>query len=131
MIIPQSKPWHDECHRLRADGLSLRALAKRFRVSDSAIRYALDPDGEKAKRQGRVSRQVARKKQRKNYYGMPHTPRAMPAPASKATPNSISKEEQNEAIRAFAKHEIDRVELMKRITPRDKWSRAELLRVEL
>ena len=37
---------------------------------------------------------------------------------------------KREAILAFSNHEIDVSELMRRITPRHKWSGAGLLRVE-
>jgi hypothetical protein len=102
--------WHDECRRLRADGRTMRDISIRLGVSETAVRIVLIPG---AREQRRAYKQ--------DYYGVRPLPRAKPQPVPRDIPLKISKEDKDAAIRAFAKQEITREDLMRRITPRDKW----------
>ena len=116
-----TEPWHDECRRLRADGLSQPEIAAQLKRSSYAIRMVLHETLEErlALRRARDRYRVSRRKK------IPQPVNVKAEPSGKITPDI-----KREAILAFSKHEIDRGELMRRITPRDKWSRGGLLRVE-
>jgi hypothetical protein len=115
------EPWHDECRRLRAEGLSQPEIAAQLKRSPYAIRTVLHETFEQRLALRRV-RDRHRAIVRKN----------IPKPVNvKAEPSGkITEAIKREAILAFSKHEIDRRELMLRITPAAKWSRGGLLRVE-
>jgi hypothetical protein len=102
--------WHDECRSLRAEGRTMRDIAVRLGVSETAVRIVLIPG---AREQRRAYKQ--------DYYGVRPLPRAKPQPVPRDIPLKISKEDKDAAILAFARGQIDRFELMRRITPRDKW----------
>jgi hypothetical protein len=105
--------WHDECRRLRADGLSLSEIGRRLGVSADRVAYVLDENGYRARKTAAV------KRHRGSWHcGVRHTAPAKAAPVQRET---ISKEDKDAACLAFAKQEITREELMRRITPRDKW----------
>jgi hypothetical protein len=101
--------WHDECRSLRAEGRTMRDISVRLGVSETAVRIVLTPG---AREQRRAAKQ--------DYYGV-RPIRTSEQPPVKREPQRISKEAKYAAIRAFAKQEITREELMRRITPRDKW----------
>jgi hypothetical protein len=105
--------WHDECHRLRAEGLSFIKIGMRLGVSADRVAYVLDENGYRARKTAAV------KRHRGSWHcGVRHTASAKPSPVQRET---ISKEDKDAACLAFARGHIDRHELMRRITPRDKW----------
>jgi hypothetical protein len=116
-----TEPWHDECRRLRAEGLSQPEIALQLKRSSYAVRMVLHESAEQ-----RMLLRRARDRHlaivRKN---APKPVSVQAEPSGKITP-----EIKREAILAFSRHEISRGELMLRITPRDKWSRGGLWRVE-
>jgi hypothetical protein len=116
-----TEPWHDECRRLRADGLSQPEIAAQLKRSSYAIRMVLHETLEQRIALRRI-RDRHRACMRKNN---PRPVSIKVEPLGKITP-----EAKQAAILAFSRHEIDRRELMLRITPADKWSRGGLLRVE-
>jgi hypothetical protein len=103
--------WHDECRRLRADGLSLSEIGRRLGVSADRVAYVLDENGYRARRRTDSAR-------RRGSWNIEDPVRRPTGPIKRET---ISQEAKDAAIRAFAKQEITREELMRRITPRDKW----------
>lgn len=125
-----TQPWHEECRRLRAEGLSQREISLRLKKPLLIVRAALNETVEQAMIFRRAKERERQRKPRdrtpKKNGGRFQThwaPRA-------AAPGVITLEIKREACLAFVRGEIDRVELMKRITPRDKWSKVGLLRVE-
>jgi hypothetical protein len=116
-----TEPWHDECRRLRAEGLSQPEIAAQLKRSSYAVRLVLHETAEQrmALRRVRDLRLACERKSK------PRSVSVKTEPSGKITP-----EIKREAILAFSRHEISRGELMLRITPRDKWSRGGLLRVE-
>ena len=121
-----TESWHAECHRLRAEGLSQPEIALRVNKSSSTIRWVLnetDKQREKYKRireRRRKRPEVSRKREGKLPY------RA----ARAAAPGTITPEIKREAILAFSRHEIDRFEMMCRITPQNKWQGCNWFKVE-
>jgi len=97
--------YGDECRRLKAQGLNPREIGKRIGISDTSVRYILaSPE----------------KRREINFKRRDADPPPKPKPA-KPKPQQIPKDAKAAAIMAFAKFEITREELMRRITPRDKW----------
>jgi hypothetical protein len=122
-----TEPWHDECRRLRAEGLSQPEIALRVKRSRVDIRFVLNESAEQKLDMKRLRERLRR----------PRTPSRRVGgkfvtywAARAAAPGAITPQIKREAILAFSRHEIDRRELMLRITPADKWSRGGLLRVE-
>jgi hypothetical protein len=118
-----TEPWHDECRRLRAGGLTQREIAARLKQTSKAVYLALN---ESAEEKIRVRRAMDRARQRANprdrTVGKNSTRVQTYWTARAAAPSTITPEIKREAILAFSRHEIDRIELMKRITPREKWA---------
>ena len=129
--IRMTEPWHDECHRLRAEGLSQPEIAARLLRSPYAVRLALNESPEQE-----LNWKRARERARQRSKPRDRTPKKKGNrfqsywAARAAAPQTITADIQRKAIFAFSRHEIDVAELMKRITPRDKWSRGGLLREE-
>ncbi len=95
------RPWHAEAIKLRKDGWSTRAIAEKVGRSASTVRWALNESGEREKTANRVSKQRGCRPRQ----ALPNRKPATKEDAKRA------------AILAFARHEIDRTELMARITP--------------
>jgi len=106
--------YGDECRRLKAQGFNPREIGKRIGISDTSVRYILaSPE---KRREINLKRREA---------DPPPAPRPKPKP-----PQRIAKEAKDAAIMAFARYEITREELMRRITPRDKWRGVSLFQGE-
>ena len=97
--------YGDECRRLKAQGLNPRQIRKRIGISDTSVRYILAS---------------AEKRREINFKRRDADPPPKPKPI-RPKPQTIAKDAKAAAIMAFAKYEITREELMRRITPRDKW----------
>ena len=99
--------YGDECRRLKAQGLNPREIGKRIGISDTSVRYILaSPE----------------KRREINFKRRGADPKPAPRPAKPKPPRAITPETIMEAARAFAKpNGISIEELMRRITPRDKW----------
>lgn len=81
-----STPWHDEAHELLNSGVPFKEVARRMHRSPSALRWALDIDGERRKCLDRTS--ARRKRISEGPRVRPHVraarevqPVAPPAPA--------------------------------------------------
>ena len=123
-----TEPWPDECRRLRAEGLSQPEIAARLRVPRGSVARLLNETEEQkiTFRRGRDRKRKPRPMASRKTGGKFVTYWTARATA----PGTITPAIKQAAILAFSNHEIDVAELMKRITPRDKWSKAGLLRVE-
>ena len=128
-MSPSPEPWHADARRLRTEGLTQREICARLQQSKSAVHAALN----ETPVQKFIFKRNREAKLRK--------PRPMAArktggrfvslwKSKTDAPGVITPEMKREAILAFSNHEIPRAELMRRITPRNKWSGAGLLRVE-
>ena len=130
-----TEPWHDECRRLRAEGLSQPEIAARLKQSRGSVARLLnESEEEKAirRRERDRKRDRAHPRDRTKRYGDGNRNRFHTYwTARAAAPQTITPAIKQAAILAFSNHEIDVAELMKRITPRDTWSREGLFRVEL
>ena len=115
-----TEAWHEECRRLRAEGLSQPEIAVRLTRSPYAIRMVLHETAE----QRRLMRGV-----RDSHRACLRKKIPKPVSVKPEASGIITPDIKREAILAFSRHEISRGELMLRITPRDKWSRGGL-RVE-
>jgi len=96
--------YGDECRRLKAQGLNPRQIGKRIGISDTSVRYILAGSEKRAEI---------------NFNRRSSDPK--PKPPKPKPPQQIAKDAKDAAIKAFARYEITREELMRRITPRDKW----------
>jgi hypothetical protein len=106
-----TEPWHDECLRLRAEGLSQPEIAIRLKLPRRAVLLALDETPEQKILMRRVRDRLRQ----------PRT-KVVPRPVKAELVGEITADIKRAAILAFSKHEISRGELMRRITPRDKWA---------
>jgi hypothetical protein len=124
--------WHDECRRLRAEGLSQPEIAARLKQSRGSVwRFLNESEEQKTIFRRARERDSQRKSRAGKKSGGIHRGKFQTYWVARATaPGAITPEIKQAAILAFSKHEIDRGELMRRITPRDKWSAEGLLRVE-
>ena len=120
MTLPPLHIKHgDECRRLRAEGLSARAIAKHIgTISDTTVRSILDENT----RQKAIARdRLAKRRRERKYEGKPRmkvaAAKPKPSPPHRPTPEQI-----RAACVDFGKGRITRDALMRRITPRDKWS---------
>jgi len=105
--------YGDECRRLRAQGLNPREIGKRIGISDTSVRYILaSPE----------------KRREINFNRRSSEPK--PKPPKPKPQQQIAKDAKDAAIMAFARYEITREELMRRITPRDKWRGVSLFQGE-
>lgn len=123
------EPWHDECRRMRAEGMTQPEIASLLKQSKLSVRLALNET---------LEQRLILKRSREAKFRKPR-PMALRNTggrfgslwkAREPTPGAITPDMKREAIMAFSNHEIDRYELMRRITPRNKWSAAGFLRVE-
>jgi hypothetical protein len=120
--LTHSALYGDECRRLKAEGLRQFEIAKRVGISGSSVRYILaDP----AQREF-ILAQKRGGKSKTAFYGYHHTPKAAMKPVKLPPPVAITKEAKDAACLAFARGDIARDELMRRITPRDKWRDANM-----
>ena len=104
-----------ECRRLHAQGMTIADIARQVGTSTNTVAYALMDAAGRAK-------VIARKKADKEAgLGRVHTPPAKPKQGRPLPMSIISKEDKNAAVLAFAKHDIPLAEMMRRITPREKW----------
>ena len=122
-----TEPWHDECRRLRAEGLSQPEIALRVNQSTYLVRVALNETDEQKKN---VKRIMERRRKPRAQAAKKTGGKFLTYWARAATPGAITPEIKQAAILAFSKHEIDRGELMRRITPLNKWRAGGLWRVE-
>ena len=107
--------YGDECRRLKAQGLNPREIGKRIGISDTSVRYILaSPE----------------KRREINFKRREADPQPPPRPAKPKPQQQIAKDAKDAAIKAFARFEITREELMRRITPRDKWRGVSLFQGE-
>ena len=112
--VPQSKPWHDECRRLRAEGLSQPEIAARLKVARIDLRFVLNESEEQKKA-------LKRARERSKPRIRPERKKQWAPKLRAAAPGAITPEMKRVAILAFASGQIDRFELMRQITPRGKW----------
>ena len=102
----------EECRRLKALGYGATAIGKSIGISASSVRYILaDP----VKRRHMLDMKTINKHKR-GYYGVHHTPQ-YEVRVARVPPKGVPAEDIMAAARAFAAFEIDRTELMRRITP--------------
>jgi len=105
--------YGDECRRLKAQGFNPREIGKRIGISDTSVRYILaSPE----------------KRREINFNRRSSEPK--PKPPKPKPQQQIAKDAKDAAIMAFARYEITREELMRRITPRDKWRGVSLFQGE-
>jgi hypothetical protein len=114
--------YGDECRRLKDEGLNYTQIATRLGLNDKTVRFVLADETERE----RIRAQKRKNRQKRTYYGYHHSPLPAPKPIKPTPPVAITKEVKDAAIMAFHLHEIDRHELMRRITPRDKWRGANM-----
>lgn len=100
----------DECRRLKAEGLLISEISTRLGIGKTTVSMALASPEEQAR--------IRESKNGKKRKPQPDKP-VVKAKSIKYPP--IPKEAKDEAILAFAMHQIDRNEMLRRITPRDKW----------
>jgi hypothetical protein len=126
-----TEAWHDECRRLRAQGLSQPEIAKKVNRSPYNVRLVLNetPEQELAFRRAR-ERTRQRSAPRDRAVGKNGSRFQTYWKARAAAPGTITQEIKQAAILAYAHGDIDRHEMRRRITPRDKWSKEGLYRVE-
>lgn len=101
-----SAPWHDEARRLRATGMTYLAIANQLGKAETTICRAIS---ERTKESQRRYRKV-------NFYGVSPAKPAVPQ-KQKPTVKTISPEVKWAAIMAYHNKQIDRHEMMRRITP--------------
>lgn len=113
------KPWHNDCTRLRAEGMDPIGIARRLGKSIGMVRWVLDENNERQAARERASQ--SRGYRNRPHAGVYHDPSREPRnglePAKRAVKAPISKEVKDAACLAFALFEIDRATLMARITP--------------
>jgi hypothetical protein len=115
-----TEPWHDECRRLRAEGLTQPDIAARLEKSREAVRMALDESEEQNKTFRRARESTYRRKPRpRSIWAERGMSKIQPEGRKSPLPplETITLEIKREAILAYAHGDIDRHEMMRRITP--------------
>ena len=107
-----SELYGDECRRLKAEGLNYTQIGKVLGINDKAVKFVLADETERER-----IRSQKRGGKKKSYYGFHHDPKAAPKPVKAPPPVAIAKEVKDAACLAFARGDIARDELMRRITP--------------
>lgn len=116
-MTTSTEQLHGEtCRRLRAEGMSFYKIGRQVGIEETTVRRIVNENGWAEKRRA-ASRKSAR---RPHYFGMPHDIGVASRKARKVT-QVVSQEDKMDAVRANARGWISTVEMLRRITPRDKW----------
>src|SRR5271156_3031137 len=106
--------WHRHCLALRKAGYSPQAIARQLDRSITMVRWVLNEKGERERQ--RESVRLSRQRDTRSDGDSPHI--LLFKPHRYRTPKAIiDRKAISPAARAFARGEIDRAELMRRITP--------------